>query len=161
MDRCSPINGFKRGRAENDLSSPVSDKKPKLLTSVDSVLLPQKRTPEAYKPIISPIKLSSDSHSDESASPQSQSNGYPHNLSNDDAVTAQSRKRHYHKHRSSSSSKRRHHHHRQHHRDRSRSRERSSERKHNRHHHHREDKLLSRMVSKEYGRSRKSDPYYR
>ncbi len=151
----SPINGYKRER-DND-GSPVIEKKQKLMRSNQSVK--HQRTPEAYRPILSPIKLSSDSHSEESLSPSSQQpNGHPNHYSNDDDITemSRSRKHHRHKHRSSSSKRRRH--------RRERSRERSDERKHSRHH-HREDKALSRHLSlpttRDFGRVRKPDLYYR
>ena len=152
----SPINGYKRERDSDN--SPIIEKKPKL----EQTTIKSQRTPEAYRPILSPIKLSSDSPSGESLSPPlSQPNGHPsHHYSNDEMAVevSHSKKHHRHKHRSSSS---KHHRHRQ-----DKSHERSNERKHARHH-HREDKErplsrhLSLQATKDYGRLRKTDSYYR
>ena len=171
-EKRSPVNGYKRDRSRSN--SPVlSDKRPKLMTKADSHDTASRkhtnqRTPEAYRPILSPIKLSSDSHTDDSMSPSSQPNGYTHRYSNEREVgeevqVSRSRKRH-HKHRSSEK-----HHHR---RDRSRSRERSGDRKHSRHHHREEKDRYSRDISRigslssrshdrDYTRLRKSDSYHR
>ena len=173
----SPVNGHKRDRSHSG-TPPISEKRPKLL-SVDSRgsqkhhKSPRRRTPEAYKPIISPIKISSDSHSDESSSPPIDdlrlSNGIQSHYSVDrtyDVELSHESRRHRHKHRSSE--KHRHHHNR----DRSRSRERVRDHKHSRHHrqersYHREVTRnisltsKSREKEKDYARLRKADSYYR
>ena len=130
----SPVNGVKRDRGDD--SHIHSDKRPKL----DSP--PSHRTPEAYRPIHSPIKLSSDT--ERSATPSPQPNGYTSTSRSD--TLEDTRKHHRHKHNRSSK-------HRHHHKD-------HQYPKHHRHSSRPDDKLASRS-NRDYARARKSEHYYR